>query len=99
MADNQRYVFFKLSSDGGPRGSLGVELTPGRSVATDPRLVPMGSLAYVVTPTARRFVVSQDTGAAIIGAHADLFMGAGEEAGEIAGHTKDSGTMYVLEPR
>jgi len=98
MANNQRYVFFKLAN-GGPRGSLGVELTPGRSVATDPRLVPMGSLAYVVTPTARRFVVSQDTGAAIVGAHADLFMGAGEEAAEVAGHTKDTGTMYVLEAR
>jgi membrane-bound lytic murein transglycosylase A len=98
MADNQRFVFFKLA-DGGPRGSLGVELTPGRSVATDPRLVPMGALGYVVTPTARRFVVSQDTGAAIIGAHADLFLGAGEEAAQVAGHTRDTGTMYVLEPR
>jgi membrane-bound lytic murein transglycosylase A len=97
--DNPRYVFFRLSAEGGPRGSLGVELTPGRSVATDPRLVPMGALAYVVTPTARRFVVSQDTGAAIVGPHADLFLGAGEEAGEVAGRTRDTGTMYVLEPR
>lgn len=97
MRDNERFVFFRID-DGGARGSLGVELTAGRSIATDPRLVPLGSVGYLVTPTYRRFVVSQDTGAAIVGAHADLFMGAGADAGVLAGQTNERGTLYVLEP-
>jgi len=98
LAANERYTFFRLAK-GGATGSLGVELTPGRSVATDPRLVPPGALAYVATAETRRFVVSQDTGAAITGAHADLFLGAGADAEERAGRTKEHGTMLVLLPR
>src|SRR5262249_43089782 len=43
MAENPRYVFFALT-DGtrGPIGSMGVELVAGRSVATDPDLLPPG---------------------------------------------------------
>jgi membrane-bound lytic murein transglycosylase A len=98
FAANERYVFFELG-DGPVRGSLGVPLTPGRSIAADPRLVPPGSIAYLDTPTYRRFVVVQDTGAAIAGARADLFLGAGERAGVVAGRTKERGRLYVLAPR
>jgi membrane-bound lytic murein transglycosylase A len=99
MAENPRYVFFSLTDDArGPVGSLGVELTPMRSVATDPQLVPGGSIAYVVTPTIRRFVVAQDTGGAIRGAHADLFAGSGWTAEQFAGRQQERGTMYVLVP-
>jgi membrane-bound lytic murein transglycosylase A len=97
LAVNERYTFFRVA-EGGPIGSLGVELTPGRSIATDPRLVPPGTLAYLVTPSARRFVVSQDTGGAIVGAHADLFLGAGPFAEERAGRTREKGTLYLLLP-
>jgi membrane-bound lytic murein transglycosylase A len=45
---DERYTFFRLA-DGGAVGSLGVELTPGRSIATDPHLVPLGSVAYLAT--------------------------------------------------
>jgi len=98
LAANERYTFFRLA-EGPPVGSLGVPLTPGRSVATDPRLVPPGALAYLVTPSTRRFVVSQDTGAAIVGAHVDIFLGAGREAEARSGHTRERGTLYVLVPR
>lgn len=98
VARNERYVFFALG-EGAVKGSLGVPLTPGRSIAADPRLVPPGSLAYLVTPTYRRFVVVQDTGAAIKGARADLFLGAGADAGRVAGRTKERGRLYVLNPR
>jgi membrane-bound lytic murein transglycosylase A len=98
LATNERYTFFRVA-DGGPVGSLGVELTPGRSVATDPRLVPPGTLGYLVTPSVRRFVVSQDTGAAITGAHADLFLGAGASAEDLAGRMQERGTLYLLLPR
>jgi membrane-bound lytic murein transglycosylase A len=98
LATNERYTFFRLTQ-GGPVGSLGVELTPGRSVATDPRLVPPGAVGYLATPTARRFVVSQDTGGAVTGAHADLFLGAGPDAEARAGRTRDRGALYLILPR
>jgi membrane-bound lytic murein transglycosylase A len=99
MAENPRYVFFTMTDGSqGPIGSMGVELTPMRSVATDPDLVPAGTIGYVVTPTVRRFVVAQDTGGAIRGAHADLFAGSGVEAEQFAGRQKELGTMYVLVP-
>jgi membrane-bound lytic murein transglycosylase A len=98
LAANQRYTFFRLTDDG-TIGSLGVELTPGRSIAADARLVPPGALAYLATPSVRRFVVSQDAGAAIVGAHADLFLGAGAAAEELAGRTNERGALYLLLPR
>jgi membrane-bound lytic murein transglycosylase A len=98
LATNERYTFFRIA-DGGPVGSLGVELTPGRSVATDPALVPPGTLGYLVTPSVRRFVVSQDTGAAITGTRADLFLGAGVAAENTAGRMQERGTLYLLFPR
>jgi membrane-bound lytic murein transglycosylase A len=99
MAENPRYVFFTMTDGSrGPIGSMGVELTPMRSIATDPDLIPAGTIGYVVTPTVRRFVVAQDTGGAIRGAHADLFAGSGYDAEQFAGRQKEHGTMYVLVP-
>ena len=98
LNSNERYTFFRFAA-GGPVGSLGVELTPGRSVATDPRLVPPGTLAYLATPSVHRFVVSQDVGAAVQGAHADLFLGSGADAGERAGALREQGALYLLLPR
>jgi len=99
MAENPRYVFFTMTdATKGPIGTMGVELTPMRSVATDPALLPAGTIGYVVTPTIRRFVVAQDTGGAIRGAHADLFAGSGHAAEQFAGRQKERGVMYVLVP-
>jgi membrane-bound lytic murein transglycosylase A len=95
---NQRYVFFR-PGDGPVVGSLGAPLTDGRSVAVDPAVVAPGSLLYLETPSYRRFVVAQDTGAAIRGAHADLFVGAGAAAGCEAGAVHERGRLWVLEPR
>jgi membrane-bound lytic murein transglycosylase A len=99
MAENPRYVFFTVTdASKGAIGSMGVELTPMRSVATDPTLLPAGTIGYVVTPTIRRFVVAQDTGGAVRGAHADLFAGSGQAAEQFAGRQKERGVMYVLAP-
>jgi membrane-bound lytic murein transglycosylase A len=46
-----------------------------------------------------RFVVAQDTGAAITGARVDLFLGAGPEAEARVGTMRDRGVLYVFEPR
>ena len=95
LAENERYTFFRLAG-GEPVGSLGIALTPGRSIAADPRLVPPGTVAYLRTPSFTRFVVSQDSGAAIVGARADVFLGAGPEAEERAGQTSERGALYLL---
>jgi membrane-bound lytic murein transglycosylase A len=108
---NPSYVFFREKpSHGqdaaeGPEGALGVALTPGRSIAVDPRYVPLGAPVFLVTSKPRsktplkRLVLAQDTGGAIRGVvRADFFWGFGAEAGALAGRMKQSGTMWVLLP-
>ena len=115
LQENERYVFFRaLSETEGPIGALGVPLTAGRSIATDLSIFPRGTLAYLASsmPIAgpdgkclgrkkmRRFVLNQDTGAAMKGPErVDLFMGSGEGAGEVAGLMKEEGEIYFLLPR
>jgi membrane-bound lytic murein transglycosylase A len=107
---NERYVFFKIT-DRGSQGVLDMELTPYRSLATDPRFLPTGSLLFYVTrfplfnPEGKLvdwreeafFAVSQDIGEAIEGPlRADIYMGVGAEAAIRAGHMMSSGRIYVL---
>lgn len=45
----------------------------------------------------RRFVLNQDTGAAIKGpGRVDLFFGSGERAGTAAGEMREEGKIYFL---
>ena len=109
---NQSYVFFGRRS-GPPVGSLGVPLTPGRSIATDPKIFPPGSLAFLLTERPRqtaggdvdwspvsRFVLSQDVGGAIRGpSRVDVFWGRGPDADLAASEMKQPGELYVLVPK
>ncbi len=104
------FVFFRIGETG-PLGNLGVEVTPGRSIATDRHLFPPGALAYITsqkplvsgdrtiaqwTPL-KRFVLNQDTGGAIKGpGRADLFWGSGAYAETAAGHLQHTGSLYFL---
>ncbi len=103
---NKRYTFFTLG-EGSIVGSLGIELVPGRSVAADKQIFPSGALAYIVTSAPSfdskktvpwlRFVLNQDEGGAIRGAHRiDIFWGTGIEAEYIAHHMKQPGELYFL---
>lgn len=109
---NERYVFFREVGEG-PIGALNVVLTAGRSVAADPALYPLGSLAWLKTeipiPTAdgrfegtratSRLIVVQDTGSAITGpGRIDLFFGTGDAAGAEAGGMASSGDLVFLFP-
>ncbi len=105
---NPSYVFFRElpSSGSGPLGALGVPLTSERSIAVDPRGIPLGAPVWLSTtrPNARealnRLVMAQDTGSAIRGnVRADFFWGYGEEAGKLAGAMKQKGRMWLLLPR
>ncbi len=105
---NPRYVFFKeepiIDPSIGPRGAQGLPLTPGRSVAIDPLSVSYGTPLWMVTPgptqSLQRLVVAQDTGSAIVGAvRADLYMGTGAAAGELAGRMKQQLRLWALLPK
>ena len=107
LNSNPSYVFFREVPDskGGPVGALGVPLTAERSIAVDPRSVPLGAPVFLATTRPNsaqpmnRLVMAQDTGGAIKGAvRADFFWGFGKEAGEQAGRMKQSGRMWVLLP-
>lgn len=108
MNANPSYVFFReLAPDlPGPLGALGVPLTAQRSVAIDPRIVPLGAPVFLSTtfPASpqplQRLMVAQDTGGAIAGpARADFFWGFGDAAGKQAGRMKQNGHMWVLLPK
>jgi membrane-bound lytic murein transglycosylase A len=103
-------VFFREEPLGdpalGPKGSLGVPLTPGRSIAVDPTAVPLGAPVFLDTTfpdsAARleRLVVAQDTGGAIRGpVRADLFWGTGAEAAGEAGEMRQQGRMWLIWPK
>jgi membrane-bound lytic murein transglycosylase A len=108
LAENPSYVFFRElpAGNGGPIGALGVPLTTGRSLAVDARTVPLGAPVFVASTWPGsdaplvRLMVAQDTGGAIKGAiRADFFWGFGDEAGELAGRTRQPLRMWVLLPR
>jgi len=109
MASNPRFIFFRrlpTPADAGPPGSLGVPLTPMRSVATDPGFVPPGALLFLETryPDDGRqlahAVLSQDRGAAIVGSvRADLFFGSDANAETLAGRMQAPGRLWWLRPR
>jgi membrane-bound lytic murein transglycosylase A len=107
---NPRYVFFREEalpdSALGPRGAQGVALTPGRSIAVDPKSIPYGTPAWIDTTEPlsnkplRRLVLAQDTGSAITGAvRADYFWGWEIDAAEKAGRMKQPLHLWVLWPR
>lgn len=110
MEEDPSYVFFKevtgLGPDDGPPGTLGAPLTPGRSVAVDPRVVPLGAPLWLdsTDPTTGKpwhgMVVAQDTGGAVKGqGRIDLFFGWGPQAADAAGRMEAQGQSYVLLPK
>lgn len=107
LSENPSYVFFRIlpNADGGPLGALGVPLTPERSIAVDPRALPLGAPVWLATTQPNsatpldRLVLAQDTGGAIRGnVRADYFWGFGDAAGAKAGAMKQPGRMWVLLP-
>jgi len=105
---NPRYVFFRMQ-EGDPRGSLNEPVTPMRTIATDKSIFPRGCMAYISTYLPRTagpgvvneaysgFALDQDTGGAIRApGRCDVYMGQGDQAGKLAGHTYQEGRLYYL---
>ncbi len=107
MNRNPSYVFFREIEGDGPIGSQGTVLTPGRSLAVDGTVIPMGAPVWVSVDyqdangrPVERLMVSQDTGGAIKGAvRGDIFWGSGVQAEALAGPMKARGRYYVLLPK
>ena len=110
---NQGFVFFRitgLADETEPAGGEGVRLTPGRSIAVDRPLHAYATPFFIEadlpiegaaakTPW-RRLTIAQDTGSAIVGpARADIYFGAGDEAGRIAGRVRQPARVAMLVPR
>jgi membrane-bound lytic murein transglycosylase A len=116
LDENPSYVFFREvpppvpgsldASIDGPLGTLGVPLLAERTIAVDPRTVPLGAPVFLATtyplsmrPLAR-LVLAQDTGGAIRGpVRADFFWGFGDAAGREAGRMRQEGRMWLLWPK
>jgi membrane-bound lytic murein transglycosylase A len=111
LATNRSVVFFRitgLNNEDEPAGAQGVPLHPGRSIAVD-RTHVFGTPFFIEAdlpiaagrPTEfRRLMIAQDTGSAMVGpARADIYWGAGDEAGRIAGRTWQQGRFVILLPR
>jgi membrane-bound lytic murein transglycosylase A len=109
---NRSMVFFRivgLDSGAEALGAQGIPLSAGRSIAVDKNLHVYGTPFFIEadlplsarnTTAFRRTMIAQDTGSAIVGpARADLFFGAGDEAGQMAGRIKQSGRFTMLLPR
>jgi len=110
---NASFVFFtELAVEHpelGPPGAQSALLTPHRSIAVDRKHHALGLPFWFELPNPspansdgpiRRLMMAQDTGGAIRGpVRADYFAGVGDQAGEIAGHMQDQGSLTVLLPQ
>jgi membrane-bound lytic murein transglycosylase A len=108
LNSNPSYVFFKELPGGltGPLGALGVPIAAERSVAVDPKFIPLGAPIFLSTSQPntqkplKRLMLAQDTGGAIKGGvRADFFWGAGDAAGKLAGAMKQQGKIWVMLPK
>ena len=107
---NPRMTFFKaepmseLDAAFGPRGSQGVALTPGRSIAVDTGSIPYGAPVWLVSNGSQvnlqKLVLAQDSGTAVSGAvRADYFAGWGSQAADLAGRLRQPLQLWVLWPK
>jgi membrane-bound lytic murein transglycosylase A len=110
MDANPSYVFFRevpgARSDQGPPSTLGVPLSPGRSIAVDKAFIPLGAPVWIDTTDPvdgaklRRLMMAQDLGGAIRGpVRADIFFGWGNDAEERAGRMREPGVEVLLLPK
>jgi len=110
LDSNPSMVFFReeaiVDPNEGPKGALGVPLTPGRSLAVDPSYIPLGAPVFLATTypatdtPLRRLMMAQDTGGAIKGrVRADFFWGFGKPAQEAAGRMRQDGQLWLLWPK
>jgi len=100
---NESVVYFREKKHAAS-GSLGIVLTPERSVAVDRNFIPLGSMLFldatINKKNVSRIVMAEDTGGAIKGAiRADMFFGSSDEARERAGELKSPLKLWIFLPK
>ncbi len=110
---NRSFVFFSkstLAPQEEPLGAQGIPITPGRSIAVDPKIHVYGTPIWIDAKfplateipqdTFQHLMVAQDTGSAIRGpARADIYFGHGPDIPSIAGRIKQFGKFVMLVPK
>jgi membrane-bound lytic murein transglycosylase A len=110
---NRSYIFFRevnLSDKDEAVGAQGIPLTAGRSIAVDKSLHVYGTPFFIegelpiesdrAKTAFHRLMIAQDTGSAIIGpARADLYFGAGADAGRVSGRLRHPMHFVMLVPK
>lgn len=111
LNQNKSFIFFRHLKTNAAIGAQGVALTPGYSLAVDPKWIPYGTPTWLSTTISsenddnrripfNRLMVAQDTGGAIRGTvRGDVFWGAGKKASFIASHMQEQGRYWLLLPR
>jgi membrane-bound lytic murein transglycosylase A len=115
MRMNRSFIFFReveLAPEAEAIGAQGVPLVRERSIAVDRALHAYGTPFWIEAELPltiesehtlvpfRRMMLAQDTGSAIVGpARADIYFGAGIDAGTVAGRLRHPGRFYMLVPR
>jgi membrane-bound lytic murein transglycosylase A len=114
MRMNRSFAFFRevsdLAPDSEPAGAQGVNLVRERSIAVDKAIHVYGTPFWIEAdlPIAseksvtrfRRMMIAQDTGGAIVGpARADIYFGAGIDAGTVSGRIRHPGKFFILVPK
>ncbi|RKS85040.1 membrane-bound lytic murein transglycosylase A [Orbus hercynius] len=109
LKQNASAVFFKPQYDAPVVGSTGIPLVAKASVASDPTIIPAGSVMLVDVPLLDaqgiyqaqrelRLMVALDIGGAIKGQHLDVYQGIGSEAGHQAGYYNHYGRVWLIRP-
>ncbi|WP_321778022.1 murein transglycosylase A [Sulfurimonas sp.] len=100
---NKSVVFFKEKKHSAS-GSLGLVLTPERSVAVDKNIIKLGSIlfldAMIDGKKVDKIVMAEDTGGAIKGeVRVDMFFGSSKRASRVAGELKSDLKLWILLPK
>jgi membrane-bound lytic murein transglycosylase A len=112
MRKNRAFTFFRIvdvPADAEAVGAQGISLVKDRSIAVDNKLHVYGTPFWIEAKLQlqnfkegqafNRLMIAQDTGSAIVGiARADIYFGAGAEAGNIAGRIRNPGAFFMLVP-
>ena len=107
LIKNTSYVFFAPQTANDVKGTAGVPLVAGASVAADRAHLPMGSVLLAEIPQLNesgqwtgqhvlKLLIALDTGGAVKDNHLDLYHGMGKDAGIKAGHHKHFGRVWQL---
>ena len=99
---NSSLIFFS-KRDKSATGALGLQLREKSSIAVDRKYIPLGNMLYLSSNLGNerfnKIVFAQDTGGAIKGPlRADLFLGSGDTALDIAGKLKSPLKLWLLLP-